>query len=232
MLKKRKGVSQSAVALRFPFAETEGHTLKHENSIRPDVHMLHPYTLCMVHAWIQWVGVIFPFAESLAQLFMQLLVEEYICIFRLWSVYSDYPTVKWYCKMQIPFRKTHFCLIKYYLIYDFKGSPTASSAKGFISAIFFESQLSFGGIPLPGKPGTFLRKNFHGCMENLYYNGINIIDLAKRRKPQIHSVVRNRFCQFSCCMCFQWVSCLLTCIQSTFTVRCVRFLGCNLKSMS
>lgn len=26
-------------------------------------------------------------------------------------------------------------------------------------------------------------------MENLYYNGINIIDLAKRRKPQIHSVV-------------------------------------------
>lgn len=26
-------------------------------------------------------------------------------------------------------------------------------------------------------------------MENLYYNGNNIIDLAKRRKPQIHSVV-------------------------------------------
>uniref|UniRef100_A0A4W6E2C4 Contactin associated protein-like 5a n=1 Tax=Lates calcarifer TaxID=8187 RepID=A0A4W6E2C4_LATCA len=48
-------------------------------------------------------------------------------------------------------------------------------------------ELSFGGIPLPGKPGTFLRKNFQGCMENLYYNGINIIDLAKRRKPQIHS---------------------------------------------
>uniref|UniRef100_A0A8C9SSW0 Contactin-associated protein-like 5 n=1 Tax=Scleropages formosus TaxID=113540 RepID=A0A8C9SSW0_SCLFO len=49
-------------------------------------------------------------------------------------------------------------------------------------------ELSFGGIPLPGKPGTFLRKNFHGCMENLYYNGVNIIDLAKRRKPQIYSV--------------------------------------------
>ncbi|KAJ8252791.1 hypothetical protein GJAV_G00205620 [Gymnothorax javanicus] len=49
-------------------------------------------------------------------------------------------------------------------------------------------ELSFGGIPLPGKPGTFLRKNFHGCMENLYYNGVNIIDLAKRRKPQIYTV--------------------------------------------
>ncbi|XP_048854339.1 LOW QUALITY PROTEIN: contactin-associated protein-like 5 [Brienomyrus brachyistius] len=49
-------------------------------------------------------------------------------------------------------------------------------------------ELSFGGIPLPGKPGTFLRKNFQGCMENLYYNGVNVIDLAKRRKPQIYSV--------------------------------------------
>lgn len=58
-----------------------------------------------------------------------------------------------------------------------------------ISPVSPRPQLSFGGIPLPGKPGTFLRKNFHGCMENLYYNGNNIIDLAKRRKPQIHSVV-------------------------------------------
>ncbi|KAM9493648.1 contactin-associated protein-like 5 isoform 1-T1 [Clarias gariepinus] len=49
-------------------------------------------------------------------------------------------------------------------------------------------ELSIGGVPLPGKPGTFLRKNFHGCLENLYYNGVNIIDLAKRKKPQIYSV--------------------------------------------
>ncbi|KAI5101809.1 contactin-associated protein-like 5 isoform X1, partial [Silurus meridionalis] len=49
-------------------------------------------------------------------------------------------------------------------------------------------ELSFGGIPLPGKPGTFLRENFHGCLENLYYNGVNIIDMAKRRKPQIYTV--------------------------------------------
>uniref|UniRef100_A0A8D3A950 Contactin associated protein-like 5a n=1 Tax=Scophthalmus maximus TaxID=52904 RepID=A0A8D3A950_SCOMX len=59
--------------------------------------------------------------------------------------------------------------------------------KGEGHSLEVDYELSFGGIPLPGKPGTFLRKNFHGCMENLYYNGINIIDLAKRRKPQIHS---------------------------------------------
>ncbi|TKS67665.1 Contactin-associated protein-like 5 [Collichthys lucidus] len=60
--------------------------------------------------------------------------------------------------------------------------------KGEGHSLEVDYELSFGGIPLPGKPGTFLRKNFNGCMENLYYNGINIIDLAKRRKPQIHSV--------------------------------------------
>uniref|UniRef100_A0A8C1JIB0 Contactin associated protein-like 5b n=1 Tax=Cyprinus carpio TaxID=7962 RepID=A0A8C1JIB0_CYPCA len=58
---------------------------------------------------------------------------------------------------------------------------------GLDDSLEVDYELSFGGIPLPGKPGTFLRKNFHGCMENLYYNGVNIIDLAKRRKPQIYS---------------------------------------------
>uniref|UniRef100_A0A3B4XHD2 Contactin-associated protein-like 5 n=1 Tax=Seriola lalandi dorsalis TaxID=1841481 RepID=A0A3B4XHD2_SERLL len=59
--------------------------------------------------------------------------------------------------------------------------------KGEGDSLEVDYELSFGGIPLPGKPGTFLRKNFHGCIENLNYNGINIIDLAKRRKPQIYT---------------------------------------------
>lgn len=52
------------------------------------------------------------------------------------------------------------------------------------------SKLSFGGIPVPGKSGLLPWKNFHGCFENLYYNGVNIIDLAKRHKPQINIMVR------------------------------------------
>uniref|UniRef100_A0A8D1KTT9 Contactin associated protein family member 5 n=1 Tax=Sus scrofa TaxID=9823 RepID=A0A8D1KTT9_PIG len=59
--------------------------------------------------------------------------------------------------------------------------------KGEADALDIDYELSFGGIPVPGKPGTFLKKNFHGCMENLYYNGVNIIDLAKRRKHQIYT---------------------------------------------
>ncbi|XP_033017801.1 contactin-associated protein-like 5 isoform X2 [Lacerta agilis] len=60
--------------------------------------------------------------------------------------------------------------------------------KGDSDDLNIDYELSFGGIPVPGKPGTFLKKNFHGCIENLYYNGVNIIDLAKRRKPQIYIV--------------------------------------------
>ncbi|NXK55740.1 CNTP4 protein, partial [Chauna torquata] len=50
------------------------------------------------------------------------------------------------------------------------------------------SKLSFGGIPVPGKSGTLSHRNFHGCFENIYYNGVNIIDLARRHKSQISFV--------------------------------------------
>ncbi|XP_060041123.1 contactin-associated protein-like 4 isoform X2 [Erinaceus europaeus] len=55
--------------------------------------------------------------------------------------------------------------------------------------------MSFGGIPAPGKSVLFPHKNFYGCLENLYYNGVDIIDLAKRQKPQI---IRMGNVSFSC----------------------------------
>uniref|UniRef100_A0A8C8VIT2 Uncharacterized protein n=1 Tax=Pelusios castaneus TaxID=367368 RepID=A0A8C8VIT2_9SAUR len=59
-------------------------------------------------------------------------------------------------------------------------------AKGKFNYLDLGYELSFGGIPVPGKSRMLPHKNFHGCFENLYYNGVNIIDLAKRRKPQIY----------------------------------------------
>ncbi|XP_056381233.1 contactin-associated protein-like 4 isoform X3 [Hyla sarda] len=58
--------------------------------------------------------------------------------------------------------------------------------KGDISYLDIDYELSFGGITSQGKSASLLQKNFHGCIENLYYNGLNISDLAKRYKPQIH----------------------------------------------
>ncbi|XP_041420593.1 contactin-associated protein-like 4 isoform X1 [Xenopus laevis] len=60
--------------------------------------------------------------------------------------------------------------------------------KGDTYHLDIDYELSFGGIPLKGKSVSLLQKNFHGCFENLYYNGVNIIDLAKRYKPQIYIV--------------------------------------------
>ncbi|XP_073864759.1 contactin-associated protein-like 4 isoform X14 [Macaca fascicularis] len=45
--------------------------------------------------------------------------------------------------------------------------------------------LSFGGILAPGKPMVFPRKNFRGCLENINFNGEDVIGLAKQQGPQI-----------------------------------------------
>ncbi|TKS67821.1 Contactin-associated protein-like 5 [Collichthys lucidus] len=99
--------------------------------------------------------------------------------------------------------------------------------KGEGDSLEVDYELSFGGIPLPGKPGTFLRKNFHGCMENLYYNGINIIDLAKRRKPQIYSVLEQKHAEggfirkeLNCCEPIGKYRCSLTLIHLMLLNHC------------
>ncbi|XP_059957276.1 contactin-associated protein-like 3 isoform X4 [Mesoplodon densirostris] len=46
-------------------------------------------------------------------------------------------------------------------------------------------KISFGGIPRHGKSVAFPHKNFHGCFENLCYNGVDITDLSKKHKPQV-----------------------------------------------
>ncbi|ELK36159.1 Contactin-associated protein-like 4 [Myotis davidii] len=61
-------------------------------------------------------------------------------------------------------------------------------AQGEFSSLDLDSEISFGGILAPGKSVSFSQKNFHGCLENLYYNGVDIIDLAKRQKPQIFAM--------------------------------------------
>ncbi|XP_020928483.1 contactin-associated protein-like 3 isoform X3 [Sus scrofa] len=58
-------------------------------------------------------------------------------------------------------------------------------AKGGSSYLDLDYEISFGGIPGHRKSVVFPRKNFHGCFENLYYNGVDIIDLSKKHKPQI-----------------------------------------------
>uniref|UniRef100_A0A2K6C3Z0 Contactin associated protein like 3 n=1 Tax=Macaca nemestrina TaxID=9545 RepID=A0A2K6C3Z0_MACNE len=58
-------------------------------------------------------------------------------------------------------------------------------AKGESSYLDLNFEISFGGVPTPGRARAFTRKSFHGCLENLYYNGVDVAELAKKHKPQI-----------------------------------------------
>ncbi|KAM6176573.1 contactin-associated protein-like 4 isoform 6-T6 [Erethizon dorsatum] len=57
--------------------------------------------------------------------------------------------------------------------------------QGEFSYLDLDYEISFGGISAPSKSVSFPHNNFHGCLENLYYNAVDIIDLAKKQKPQI-----------------------------------------------
>eukprot|EP00076_Gallus_gallus_P049548 XP_428089.4 contactin-associated protein-like 4 [Gallus gallus] len=61
-------------------------------------------------------------------------------------------------------------------------------AKEVFNYLDLDYELSFGGIPVSEKSGTLSQRNFHGCFENIYYNGVNVIDLARRHKSQISFV--------------------------------------------
>ncbi|XP_032705861.1 contactin-associated protein-like 3, partial [Lontra canadensis] len=58
-------------------------------------------------------------------------------------------------------------------------------AEGECDYLDLDYKISFGGIPGHGKSVAFPHKDFHGCFENLYYNGVDIIDLSKKHTPQI-----------------------------------------------
>ncbi|XP_008065450.2 contactin-associated protein-like 3 [Carlito syrichta] len=82
----------------------------------------------------------------------------------------------------------HFILIELlnmYINFTVDKHTHHFQAKGELSYLDLDYEISFGGIPGHGKLMLFSHKNFHGCFENLYYNGVDIIDLLKKHKPQI-----------------------------------------------
>uniref|UniRef100_A0A8D2B9B7 Contactin-associated protein-like 4 n=1 Tax=Sciurus vulgaris TaxID=55149 RepID=A0A8D2B9B7_SCIVU len=58
-------------------------------------------------------------------------------------------------------------------------------AKGESGSLDLNSEISFGGILTSTGSLAISHKTFHGCVENLYYNGVDIIELAKKHKPQV-----------------------------------------------
>lgn len=47
------------------------------------------------------------------------------------------------------------------------------------------SQLYVGGVIEQNLPHLPTTQNFQGCLENVFINGVNIINMAKREEPEI-----------------------------------------------
>ncbi|KAK7830362.1 hypothetical protein U0070_018870 [Myodes glareolus] len=58
-------------------------------------------------------------------------------------------------------------------------------AQGEFNYLDLDYEISFGGISAPAKSVSLPYKHFHGCLENLYYNGVDVIGLAKQHSPQL-----------------------------------------------
>jgi len=54
--------------------------------------------------------------------------------------------------------------------------------------VFTSVQISVGAALSPTQR-TAVSENFHGCVENLFYNGVNLIDLAVRKDQQVAMTV-------------------------------------------
>lgn len=52
---------------------------------------------------------------------------------------------------------------------------------------FVPIQLSVGAVH--SQKLAVSKKNFHGCLENLLYNGLNLIELAKNKDNQVTVMV-------------------------------------------
>ncbi|TTC44339.1 Contactin-associated protein-like 5 [Bagarius yarrelli] len=48
-------------------------------------------------------------------------------------------------------------------------------------------EINFGGMPASAKPSSGAPQNFIGCMEDIYYNGDNITNLARRKRVDTSS---------------------------------------------
>lgn len=56
--------------------------------------------------------------------------------------------------------------------------------------MFFSAQMSVGAEhDLDSQRLAGSRANFHGCLENLVYNGMNLVDLAKQRDQRVTAKV-------------------------------------------
>ncbi|XP_043910614.1 contactin-associated protein 1 [Protopterus annectens] len=75
-----------------------------------------------------------------------------------------------------------------YVNFTLDGETKMFRCNGDFDHLDLDNEVLFGGTvtsQTSQKPTWLRKRNFRGCMENVIFNGINVIDQARRRKPQI-----------------------------------------------
>ncbi|KAJ7421096.1 Contactin-associated protein 1 [Willisornis vidua] len=79
----------------------------------------------------------------------------------------------------------HIERLGHYVNLTLDGEVKRFRCRGTFDQLDLETEIFFGGVIDQDKQHLTYRQNFRGCVENIIFNGVNIADLARHRRPNI-----------------------------------------------
>ncbi|XP_027751788.1 contactin-associated protein 1 [Empidonax traillii] len=79
----------------------------------------------------------------------------------------------------------HIKRLGHYVNLTLDGEVKRFRCRGTFDQLDLETEVFFGGVIDHDKQHLTYRQNFRGCMENIIFNGVNVADLARHRRPNI-----------------------------------------------
>nr|XP_040046809.1 contactin-associated protein 1 [Gasterosteus aculeatus aculeatus] len=94
----------------------------------------------------------------------------------------------------------HYVTIKRYgrqVNFTVDSHTVTAICKGEFTHLDLDTQLYVGGVIEQNLPHLPTTQNFQGCLENVFINGVNIINMAKREEPEIR-IPRKKKMHYAC----------------------------------
>ncbi|NXE69389.1 CNTP1 protein, partial [Calcarius ornatus] len=79
----------------------------------------------------------------------------------------------------------HIERLGHYVNLTLDGEVKRFRCRGTFDQLDLETEVFFGGVIDHDKQHLTYRQNFRGCVENIMFNGVNVADLARHRRPNI-----------------------------------------------
>uniref|UniRef100_A0A3B3V1K8 Contactin associated protein 1 n=1 Tax=Poecilia latipinna TaxID=48699 RepID=A0A3B3V1K8_9TELE len=95
----------------------------------------------------------------------------------------------------------HYVTIKRYgrqVNFTVDSQTVTAVCKGEFTHLDLDNQMYVGGVIEPNLPHLPTIPNFRGCLENVFINGVNVIDKAKREDPDVRIPRKQKKMHFAC----------------------------------